>query len=120
MKSGISKRVKRPRARAGGVVNNAADMGHALQRRMDVVSDCYITACATNYDFSGEPYWDGLIELNVPADDLVRHEILWGIACDYCFSFYLELPVSPINGSVGCPRCGSGKFHRDTLLPIPE
>ena len=79
-----------------------------------------ITACATNYSFSGEPYWDGLIELNVPADDLVRHEILWGLACDYCFSFYLELPMSPINGSVGCPRCGSGRFHRDTLLPIPE
>ena len=86
----------------------------------DYATHSCITACAMNWDFSGGPISDGLIELNVPADDLVRHEILWGLACDYCFSFYLELPVSPINGSVGCPRCGSGKFHRDTLLPIPE
>lgn len=80
------------------------------------ITDTSITSCAMHWGFSGGPIGDGLLEFSTKDEQELTGD-LWGLVCNYCFAFFVELPVSPHGGHACCPRCGSGSFHRDTLLP---
>jgi len=66
---------------------------------------------ATDACFSATPFLHGTAHIVEESfDNLI------GFRCAYCHSFFCELPVG-LDGTVLCPRCGSGCFYNDSLLP---